>query len=213
MSFSFPSHIELLEQLLAGRGGIVDGIESQLLSARGKATARNGDRSSIVEIFDGCFFESPALSRHLCLLKGQLPAARLADGFEPVRSDGYARELDPVELILRAWHYWEQTRWPGRNGRIDYAQRLYEVFILGQLEQLSLRIWDQGNDLATERLQHVQRLLDRLNVNMRSPLVRDARWLIQTAQGPLTKHLKPYFTTAAKVSESLSDSDRLELHK
>jgi hypothetical protein len=84
--------------------------------------------------------------------------------------------------------------------------------MLRQLEHLSLRIWDEGNDTAAERLQQIQRLLDLLNTAGAAPRVRDARWLIQTAQGPLTRHLKPYFTTADRVSRSFSDSERLEIH-
>lgn len=225
MWFPFSDHIALLEQLLSSRQAIAEGLERQLFSARGKAAAQNGDRESIADIFHGCFFESPAISRHLSRLNGQLHAAHLADGFEPARQDGYARELDPSELVLRACHYWDSSRWPGRNGRFVFAQNLYAVFVLHQLEQLSLRIWDpstalgasEGNEDAAERLQHLQRLLDALNAGGRSPhgtgLVRDARWLIQTAQGPLTRHVRPYFLKAENVSRSFSDMDRLEIHK
>ena len=182
----------------------------------GSPTRRTADRESIADIFNRCFFESPAISRHLSGLNGQLDAAHVADGFEPpARQDGYSRSLDPVELVLRACHHWDSGRWPGRNGRLVFAQSLYAVFVLRQLEQLSLRIWDEGNDQAAERLQHVQRLLDLLNAGGGSAhkirLVRDARWLIQTAQGPLTRHVRPYFIKAGNVS-ALND-DRLEIHK
>jgi hypothetical protein len=43
-------------------------------------------------------------------------------------------------------------------------------------------------------------------------LVRDARWMIQTAQGPLTRHVRPYFIKAGNVS-AFSDEVRLEIHK
>lgn len=216
MGFPFSDHTRLLEQLLDSRPGIVGELEHQLFSARGKADAQSGDRESIADIFNACFFESPTISRHLSRLNGQLDEAHLADGFEPVRQDGYSRELDPVELVLRACHYWDGTRWPGTKGRRAYAQSLYAVLILRQLERLSSRIWDEGNDEAAERLQHVQRLLDVLNAAGRSAheirLVRDARWLIQTAQGPLTRHLRPYFIKAANVS-ALSGEVGLEIHK
>jgi hypothetical protein len=72
-----------------------------------------------------------------------------------------------------------------------------------------------NNARAAERLQHVQRLLDLLNAGGRSPqeirLVRDARWLIQTAQGPLTRHVRPYFIKAGYVS-TLNEA-RLEIHR
>ena len=230
MGFSFSGHIALLEQFLSSRQAIVDGLERHLFGARGKANAENGDRDSIADSFNGCFFESPAISPHLSHLKGQLDAAHLADGFEPARQDGYARGLDPVELVLRAYHHWDSSRWPGRNGRLVFAESLYAVFVLHQLELLSLRIWDEGSDrpwaighrpsskydLAAERLQHVQRLLDWLNEGSPSApairMVRDARWLIQTAQSPLTRHVRPYFIIAGQVS-GLDEEARLEIHK
>ena len=43
--------------------------------------------------------------------------------------------------------------------------------------------------------------------------LRDAVWLIQTAQGPLTKHLKPYFDIADRIAASLRGPRRLALHK
>ena len=209
MGFPFSDHIALLEQFLKGRTAIVGGLERQLFSARGKAHAGSGDRESVADILDACFFESPTISRHLSGLKGQLHAAHLTDGFEPARQDGYSRALDPVELALRACHYWDSTRWPGTNGRLAFAQSLYAVFILRQLEHLSVRIWD---DQAEERLRDVQRLLDRLNAE-KIQMVRDARWLIQTAQGPLTRHIEPYFIKAANISGSFTDTDRIEIHK
>ena len=146
MGFPFSDHIALLEQFLKGRPAIVGGLERQLFSARGKAHAASGDRESIGDILDACFFESPTISRHLSGLKGQLDGAHLADGFEPARQDGYSRALDPVELVLRACHHWDSTRWPGTNGRLAYAQSLYAAFMLRQLEHLSVRIWDEDQD-------------------------------------------------------------------
>lgn len=216
MEFPFSDHIALLEQFLSSRQAIVNALERQLFGARGKANAQNGDRESIADIFNGCFFEAAAIPPHLSRLNGQLDAARLADGFEPARQDAYSRQLDPVELVLRACHHWETTRWPGTNGRLVYAQSLYAVFMLGQLECLSLRIWDEGNDQAAERLQHVRRILDLLNAGDGSAhgirRVRDARWLIQTAQGPLTRHVRPYFIKAGNIS-GLPDEVRLEIHR
>jgi hypothetical protein len=213
MRVSFSAHTGLLEQFLAHRQQIVDDIERRLLNVRRKEIGQHADRELFDDILTSCFFELPTLSRQASPLKGQLAAAHLADGFESVRSDRYSRELDPVELIFRAHHKWDRDRWPGRTGRLVFAQSIYAVFVLRQLEHLSLRIWDDGNDTAADRLKEVQRLLDRLNAAGASPRVRDARWLIQTAQGPLTKHLKPYFTTADRVAGSFTDSDRVEIHK
>ncbi len=58
----------------------------------------------------------------------------------------------------------------------------------------------------------MQRLLDRLNAGT-IRLVRDARWLIQTAQGPLTRHVRPYLIKADNISRSFTHTDRIEIHK
>ena len=216
MRFPFSDHIALLEQVLSSRQAIADGLERQLFNARGKAAALNGDRESIAESIHASFFESPTISKQPPHLNGALAAARLADGFEPARQDGYVRELDPSELVLRACHYWDSVRWPGRNGRLVFVQSLYAIFVLRQLEQLSLRIWDNGDEHAGERLEHLQHLLDVLSAHQSAhptTFVRDARWLIQTAQGPLTRHVRPYFTTAENVSRSFTDTYRLGIHR
>jgi hypothetical protein len=213
MGFVFLDHVGLLEHFLAGRREIVDRIDGRLLNLKGQATRQHTGRAAWGDILNGCFFESPTLSLQTSRLNGQLAAARLADGFEPVAADGYARELDPVDLVVRAHHYWEHSRWPGRSGRLSYAQSLYAAFMLRRLEDLSMRIWDDGNGPAAERLQQVQQLLDLLNAGGAPPRVRDARWLIQTAQSPLTRHLKPYFTIAERITGSFTDRDRLEIHK
>ena len=44
-------------------------------------------------------------------------------------------------------------------------------------------------------------------------LVRDARWLIQMAQSPATDDLGAYFEVAEKIAETLSEEDRIEIHK
>jgi hypothetical protein len=205
LSFAFVDHVRLLEQFLAGRREIVDDIDRRLLNFKGKPIS--------ADILSGCFFRLPTLPANASRLNGELATARLADGFEPVAADGYARELDPVDLILRAHHYWDHHRWPGRSGRILYAESLYTVFMVRQLEHLSLRIWDEGNGAAAERLEQVQHLLDLLNAGGAPPRIRNARWLIQSAQSSLTKHLKPYFTIAERVAGLLTDRDRLEIHK
>jgi hypothetical protein len=244
MGFPFSDYVNLLDQCLAGRQHIVECLERQLFSARGKALAANADRESIADIFNHCFFEFPTLSGGLSGLQGKLSAAHLADGFEPARQDGYSRDLDAVELLLRAHHHWETTRWPGTNRRLVYSNNLYTVFMLRQLEHMSLRIWDEDSRKSkvnspesevdppaatkrvsakagpssetAERLQDVQRLLDLLNADGRSAgvigPVRDVRWLIQTAQGPLTRHTRPYFIKAGNVS-TLKDEARLEIHR
>ena len=214
LNFSFSQHLALVDRFLHHRLDIVERIERTLLNVRDKDTSRRRDRPFFARTFGACFFGLPALPSELSRLKGQLAAQHLADGFEPVATeDGFVNELDPLELILRAYEHWGHHRWPGQSGRLSYAQTLYGAFVLRQLESLSLRIWDQG-DGADRRLEEVQDLLDRLN-GADSPTVflRDAGWLTQTAQGPLTKHLKPYLDIAGRIAGALSDSQRLALHK
>ena len=213
MRFSFSDHIGLLEHFLAGRDQIVDDIDRRLLNVRGRSTDHGIDRGLFETILTNCFSESPAVSLEDARLKGQLAATHLADGFHPVAADDYSREIDPVGLVRYAQRVWDRDRWPGKNGRIAYAQSVYGAFVLRQLAHLSLRIWDEGSQMAPTCLQEVQRLLDLLNAPGTPPIVRDARWLIQIAQGPLTTQLKPYFVIADRVAGSLGDRDRREIHK
>jgi hypothetical protein len=212
MSFGFSDHVGLLEQFLAGRRPIVDDIDRRLLNVRGKPDVVGADRRLIDDILTRCFFESSSVPTSGARLKGQLAAAYLTDGFDQVRAHDYSGELDPAGLVRYAQHVWGRGRWPGRNGRLAYAQSIYAVFVLRQLALLSLRIWDEGLPIASTRLQRVQQLLDQLNTAGAPPLVRDARWLIQIAQGPLTAGLKPYFVIADRVAGSLTDRDRREIH-
>jgi hypothetical protein len=214
MNVVFSEHLALLREFLDRRQEIVEHIEHRLLNVREKDTPDSRNRREFEQTLDSCFFKLPGLPRGLLRLKGQLAAMHLADGFEPISLGGYSYELDPLELIVRARQYWERHRWPGRSIRLRFASNVYSVFVLRQLEHLSLRIWDDGNEGAEDRLQEIQSLLDRLNaIAGVDPLVRDARWLIQTAQGPLTRRLQPYFRITERISESFSDARRLEVHK
>jgi hypothetical protein len=212
MTVSFAEHLALFDQFLSRRQEIVERIEQHLLNVQGKDTSRRRDRAHFDNLLSFCFFALPGLSPTQARLKGQLAARHLAEGFDPVPLDKYSHELDPLELIPRAYHHWERHRWPGRSGRLTYAQTIYTVFMLRQLEALSLRIWDDGTSRAAERIQELQRLLDRLNAPA-SPdvFVRDARWLIQTAQGTLTRYLPPYFKVADRIAASFTDEFRLGL--
>lgn len=189
---SFGAHAGVVGQFLDKRQEIVDQIDRGVLSVR-----------------DGAGFP-----RELSRLDEQLAACHLADGFEPTGLGGSSHDFNPPELAARAHQHWDRTRRPGRNARLAYAGRLYFVFILRQLERLSLRIWDAGRDRAAGRLEEIQALLDRLNADASAdPLVRDARWLMQTAQGPLTRRLDPYFTIATHIPASFTASRRLEIHR
>src|SRR5262245_24793425 len=214
MIISCPDHLSLLASFLDRHSQIVDDVETRLLNVQGKATLRNRKRPDLERVFEACFFESAGLPRTFSALKGQLASAHVADGFEPVMLEQRSHQLDVVELLYRAYNHWDRHRWPGRNGRRAFAETLYSVFVLQQLELLSLRIWDEGNADARDRLREIQSLLDTLNAESGSHVfIRDARWLIQTAQGALTRHLQPYFRVAERISSSLSDADRLEVHK
>jgi hypothetical protein len=209
----FADCLALVDRCLDRREPIVERIEQTLLNVRDKDTSRRRDRPFFDRAFDTCFLGLPDLPVELARLKAQLWAKHRADGFEPVESETtFVNELDPLELILRAYDYWERSRWPGRSGRLRYADTLYAVFMLRLLERLSLRIWDEGSGGADRGLQELQRRLDRLNGS--GPVwLRDAGWLIQTAQGPLTKHLRPYLEVADRIAESLPGPRGLAVRK
>ena len=118
--------------------------------------------------------------------------------------------------MIRGFHLWRQTRWPGRNGRVRYAHTLFNLYVIRCLELLSMRLWDVEASSAGDRLSHVQGVLDQLwkTTPADQPvLVRDARWLIQLAQSPATDDLGAYFEVAEKIAETLSEEDRIEIHK
>ncbi|HTZ74581.1 MAG TPA: hypothetical protein VMB47_11715 [Candidatus Aquilonibacter sp.] len=216
-SFSFSAHVGLLDQFLVRRVEIVERIEDNLLNVRGKETERIRSRLHFHRLLNDCFFALPGLASQLARLKGQAAAMHLADGFEPIQLDRFSIEFDPLDLIIRAYEHWGASRWPGRSSRLAWAQIIYSTFLIRQLENLTLRIWDEGTDLAGDRLDQLQALLDRLNdpgsrAGGGAVLVRDVRWLVQTAQGALTKHIEPYFRVAERVSASFTDSVRLGLH-
>jgi hypothetical protein len=124
--------------------------------------------------------------------------------------------IDPAEMMTRAFYLWRQTRWPGRNGRARYAQTLFNLYVIRSLELLSMRLWDDESSPAGDRLSRLQRLLDQLwtTTPADQPMfVRDARWLIQMAQSPATDALGAYFEVAEKIEETLSEEDRIEIHK
>jgi len=211
---SFPDHLSLLTAWLDHRARIADDIDRHLLNVQGKAAGRNRDEAALARLLDSCFFDRAGVPRSVSQLKGQLAAAHVADGFEPVLLERQRHQFDPIELVFRAYAHWHHHRWPGRNGRLAFAETVYAVFVLRQLELLSLRIWDEGDADAGERLREIQSVLDRLNgVSAAYVFVRDARWLLQTAQGALTRHLSPYFMIASRISSSLTDGERLEAHK
>src|SRR6185503_3178517 len=116
---------------------------------------------------------------------------------------------------VRGFHLWQQTRWPGRNGRLRYAHTLFNLYVIRSLELLSMRLWDDGASRASERLAQVQGMLDQLWTATPADqpvIVRDARWLIPLAQSPATDDLGAYFTVAEQIADSLSEEDRMAIH-
>jgi hypothetical protein len=213
---TFDLHVELLQLFLEHRGKIVERIQEPLNAQRKSPdSVQNG--ALLSRQFEDCFFTQPPLSPDHWRLRGQLQQAHWASGFKPRDMPGVHNDLiDPGQMMVRAFHLWRQTRWPGRNGRTRYAHTLFNVYMLRALELLSMRLWDDGIDRGGERLARIQTLLERLwqsSPTDQPVLVRDARWLFPLAQSPTTESLAPYFRVMEQIAESLAPADRLEIHK
>ncbi|MGH8258957.1 MAG: hypothetical protein ACREUG_04630 [Steroidobacteraceae bacterium] len=212
----FPAHVELLRSFLGRRGEIVEAILA-LLSAQRAPAPDPQDGPVLSRRFEDCFFALAGVTPAQARLRGQLQQAHWASGFRPRVMPGLHNDLiDPGEMMLRGLHLWRQTRWPGRNGRARYAHALFDAYLIRCLELLAMRLWDDGSGRAGERLSQVQGVLDELWSAApadRPVLVRDARWLIPLAQSPTTDELAGYFEVAERIAESLSDEDRLQIHK
>ena len=212
MALSFPEHVELLHFFLAHRLEIVERIQG-LLNAQRKPIEYLQDGSLLSRHIEDCFFTLPGVTHGQSRFRGQVEEAHWASGFRPRELPGLHNGLvDPAEMMIRAFHLWGQTRWPGRNGRIRYAHTLFNLYVMRYLELLSMRLWDDGLGSAGDRLSQVQGLLDQLWTSTPADqpvLLRDARWLIQMAQSPATDQLGAYFDVAEKVAASLSEVDRI----
>jgi len=126
--------------------------------------------------------------------------------------DSYAHRLDAAELVVHAYDHWDRHRWPGASGRLAFAGTIYAAFVLRLLEDLSLRIWDGDGD-AAQRLGEMQRLLDGLNgATPAGALMRDAAWLVETAQSAITRQLAPYFRVAERIAASFPGESGVALH-
>ena len=214
MSFPFAAAIASIEDVLARRDAIVERIESRLLNVKGKDGSRRRDRPYFESMLDACVVGAPGMPRESLSLREGLAAAQVADGFEVMFRDTYAHRLDAADLVVRAYTHWDAQRWPGASGRLAYAGTIYAAVVIRLLEDLALRIWDEGDAAAPARLHDVQRLLDRLNAAQpATALLRDAHWLVQTAQGPITRQLAPYFRVAAQVASSFPEQAGVPLHE
>jgi hypothetical protein len=212
----FHAHIELLHAFLEHRDDIVERIQG-LLNAQRKPTGYLRDRSRLSRLFEDCFFTLFADTDSRSRLRGGLEAAHWASGFRPRdMPEMYNGLVDPAEIMTRVFHLWQQTRWPGRVGRVRYAHTLFHLYVIRCLELLSLRLWDAGASGCSDRLSQLQRVLDRLRTitPVDQPVfVRDARWLIQLAQSPATDDLGAYFEVAQRVAETLPARDRIEIQR
>ena len=211
----FQAHVELLHFFLAHRDDIVERIQG-VLNAQRKPIEYLQDASLLSDHFEDCFFTLTGISHSQSRLRGQLEEAHWADGFRPRELPGLHNGLaDPAEMMIRGFHLWRQTRWPGRNGRVRYAHTLFNLYLIRCLALLSMRLWDAGSSSAGDRLSQVQGVLEQLwhiTPADQPVFVRDARWLIQMAQSPATDDLGAYFEVAEKL-ETLSEDDRIEIHR
>jgi len=209
----FQANVDLLQLFLAHRGEIVESIEG-VLNAQRKPDRYLQDHSLLSRQFEDCFARA-AVTASATHRRAQLEEAHWAAGFRPrpVR-DLHNDLIHPAEMMIRAFYCWQQTRWPGRNGRVHYAHTLFNLYVLRWLQFLSMRLWDE--DSATGRLAEIQCVLDALwnsSPANQPVLVRDARWLIPLAQSLITDELGPYFEVARQVSEALPEADALEIQK
>jgi hypothetical protein len=215
MGESFHAHVELLQQFVEYRSAVVEQIQG-LLNAQRKPPAYLQDSRALWRHFEDCFFTIDRLGASQARLRGRLEAAHWSRGFKPRELPGLHNGLiDPVEMMVRSFYLWQQTRWPGRAGRLRYAHTLFNLYMIRCLQLLSMRVWDDGTDTASDRLSQVQAALDRLwhgSPGDQPVFVRDARWLVPLAQSPATDDLGPYFDVAEQIA-ALPDADRLEMHR
>ncbi|HET9196057.1 MAG TPA: hypothetical protein VFO21_24430, partial [Vicinamibacterales bacterium] len=177
MGGGFQAHIDLLQFFLARRDEAVEKIQG-VLNAQRKPGEYLRDDALLSRLFEDCFFTLAGVSRSQSRLRGQLEEAHRASGFRPREIPGLHNGLvDPAEMMIRGFHLWEQTRWPGRNGRVRYAHTLFNLYVIRYLELLSMRLWDAGPGSPGERLAQIQGVLDELWKNTAADqpvLVRDA---------------------------------------
>lgn len=212
----FQAHVELLQLFIAHRDAIVERLQG-LLNARQAPPQVLQDRPLLGRQFEDCFFSTAALTRGQSALRGKLQQAHWAEGFRPREMPGIPNEMfDPADMMARAFLLWRSTRWPGRNGRVRFAQTLFNLYLVRCITLLVMRVWDEGTPGAAARLGQLRELLDALwrsSPADQPVLVRDPRWLIPVAQSPTTDDLGAYFRVAQKLAESLPEEERIEIHR
>jgi hypothetical protein len=213
---SFQANVGLLRLFLTHREDIVERIEA-VLNAQRKPVRYLQDHSLLSSEFEDCFLATTAATANQKLLRVQLEEAHWAEGFRPRQVPDLHNDLiHPAEMMIRAFYCWQQTRWPGRNGRIHYAHTLFNLYVLRCLQFLSMRLWDGNKSSAGAGLAEIQSVLDELWKSSPADqpvMVRDARWLIPLAQSLITDELAPYFEVAQRVAETLPEADVLEIQK
>src|SRR5678815_5493710 len=162
----FQAHIELLQLFLAHRDELVERIQG-LLNAQRNPTEYLQDSRLLSRHIDDCFFTLAGISHEQSRLKRHLEEAHWASGFKPRQTPGLHNDLvDPGEMMSRGFRLWQQTWWPGRNGRARYAHTLFNLYLIRRLALLIMRLWDAGSpsvpDRIEDRLSQVQGVLDQL---------------------------------------------------
>jgi hypothetical protein len=230
----FQANVELLRLFLTHREDIVESIEA-VLNAQRKPIQYRQDHSLLSRHFEDCFFAPTAATASQKRLRRQLEETHWAGGFRPRQVQDLHNDLiHPAEMMIRGFYCWQQTRWPGRHGRMHYAHTLFNLYVIRCLQFLSMRVFDgdpsgdpssdpsgdpnsdEGPSSAGVRLAEIQGVLDELwrsSPAGQPVIVRDARWLIPLAQSLITDELAPYFEVAQQVAETLREADVLEIQK
>ena len=126
----FAANIELLRLFLARRKDIVEHIEG-VLNAQRKPAQYLQDRPLLARHFEDCFFGAPGVTDDQTRLRGRREQAHWDSGVRPRQVSGLHNDLiHPAEMMIRGIYCWQQTRWPGRNGRLRYAETLFNVYLL-----------------------------------------------------------------------------------
>src|SRR5215475_12784788 len=148
----FHAHVELLQLFLAHRDEIVEKIQG-LLNAQRKPIQYLQDGPVLSRHFEDCFF-TLAGTRDQSRLRGQLQEAHWASGFRPRKSPGLHNDLvDPAEMMVRAFHLWRQTHWPGHSGRVRYAHTLFNLYVIRYLALLIMRLWDANSNSVLDSVE------------------------------------------------------------
>ena len=211
---SFAECCTLLHSFIVRRTEIIERLEA-LANGQKLTPDFQSDLHWLSQGVKDCFITLPRLAPGQALLCDQLAEARTRQGLRPRNNPGN-EIIEPGSLLLRAFHLWRQTRWPGQRGRVRLAHLLFNAFILRYLALLTLRLWDDEAGSASEKLASAQAVLDALWQS--SPpelprLVRSVHWLLPVAMSPTTDALHGYFEVSAQIADTLPAVDQLEIQR